>query len=62
MKRQSFLKRYSFLFSSVCCFTFRLRADQEAMPEEDPKKYVKKKKKPRKSELVILIYDLISDL
>ena len=54
MKRPSFLKKYSFLFSSFCCFSFRLRTEQDAIPEEDTKKYVKKKKKAKKDELVKL--------
>ena len=54
MKRPSFLKKYSFLVSSFCCFSFRLRTEQDAIPEEDTKKYVKKKKKPKKDELVKL--------
>ena len=52
MKRPSLATRYPFLFSSFCCFSFRLRSEQDGVPDEDTKKYVKKKKKPKKIEMV----------
>ena len=53
--KHSLFRKYSFLFSSFCCFSFRLRNEQEDVPEEDTKKYVKKKKKTQKPELVSLL-------